>query len=68
MLARMYGKGISFTLLVEMSIGVATIKKSWRFFRKLKIKLPKDSAILLLGIYSRKTKTLLQHDDAPQCS
>ena len=26
----------------------------WRFFRKLKVELPYDPAILLLGIYSEK--------------
>ena len=31
-------------------------------FKKLKTKLPYDSAILLLGIYMEKTKTLIQKD------
>ena len=31
-------------------------------FKKLKTELPYDSAILLLGIYMEKTKTLIQKD------
>ena len=34
----------------------------WRFFRKLNIELPYDSAIPLLGIYLKKSKTLIQKD------
>ena len=30
-------------------------KTVWRFLKKLKIELPYDSAILLLGIYPEKT-------------
>ena len=33
-------------------------KTVWRFLEKLKLELPHDSAISLLGIYLRKTKTL----------
>ena len=32
-------------------------KTVWRFLRKLKIELPFDPAILLLGIYPEKTMT-----------
>ena len=36
-------------------------KTVWRFLKKLKIKLPQDLAIPLLGIYPKKTtKTLIQ--------
>ena len=31
----------------------------WRFLKKLKIELPYDPAIPLLGIYLKKTKTLI---------
>ena len=31
----------------------------WRFFKKLKIQLPYDPAILLLGTYPKKRKTLI---------
>ena len=35
-------------------------KTEWRFLKKLKIELPYDLAILLLGIYPKETKTLTQ--------
>ena len=35
-------------------------KTVWRFLKKLKIELPYDPAILLLGIYQERTKTLVQ--------
>ena len=34
----------------------------WRFLKKLKIELPYDPAIPLLGIYPKKTKTLISKD------
>ena len=34
-------------------------KTVWRFLQKLKIELPYDPAIPLLGIYMKKTKTLI---------
>ena len=34
----------------------------WRFLKKLKIELPYDPAIQLLGIYPGKLKTLTQKD------
>ena len=34
----------------------------WRFLRKIKTELPYDLAILLLGIYPQRTKTLTQKD------
>ena len=33
-------------------------RKVWRFFKKLKLELPYNPAIALLGIYPRKIKTL----------
>ena len=33
-------------------------KRVWRFFKKLKIELPCDTAIPLLGIYPEKTETV----------
>ena len=38
------------------------LKDSMEVSRKLKIKLPYDPAIPLLGIYLKKTKTLIQKD------
>ena len=37
----------------------------WRLFKKLKIKLPYDPAIPLLGIYLEKMKTLIGRDTRP---
>ena len=37
-------------------------KTVWRFLKKLKIELPYDPAIPLLGIYPKKMKTLIQKD------
>ena len=34
----------------------------WRFLKKLKIELPYDPAIPLLGVYPGKTKTLIRKD------
>ena len=38
----------------------------WRFFENLKIELPYDPAISVLGIYP--AKTIIQKTHAPQCS
>ena len=37
-------------------------KTVWRFLKKLKIELPYDPAIQLLGIYPKKRKALLRKD------
>ena len=37
-------------------------KTAWRFLKKLKIELPYDPAIALLGIYARDTGVLFQRD------
>ena len=37
-------------------------KTVWRFLKKLKIELPYDPAIPLMGIYLKKMKTLIQKD------
>ena len=37
-------------------------KTVWRFLKKLKIELPYDPAIPLLGIYLKETKTLIRKD------
>ena len=52
MLGRVWRKGNPLMLLVGMSVGEPTMEITlWRFFRKQKIQLQYDSAILLLGIY-----------------
>ena len=37
-------------------------KRVWRFLKKLKIELPYDPGISLVGFYLKKTKTLIQKD------
>ena len=60
MLARMQRKTISFALLVECKLVQPLWKTVWRFLKKLKIELPYDPAIALLGIYPRDTGMLFQ--------
>ena len=48
-------------MLVGMQTGAATAEDS-RFLKKLKIELPYDPVISLLGIYPKNTKTLIQRD------
>ena len=67
MLARMRRKRISFALLVGMQAGAATLETAWRFLKKLKIELPYDPPIALLGIYPRDTGVLFEGTHAPQC-
>ena len=60
MLARMWKKRISFALLVGMQAGAATLENSIEVPQKLKIELPYNPAIALLGIYPRDTGTLFR--------
>ena len=46
-------------LLVGMQMGAATVENSRRFLRKLKIQLPDDPVIPLLGIFPKNMKTLI---------
>ena len=62
MLARMQRKKISFALLVGMQAGAATLEIVWRFLKKLKVEVPYDPAIALLGIYPRDTGVLFRRD------
>ena len=60
MLARMWRKGNPFALLVGMQIGAATVESSMEIpQKKLKLDLPFDPAIPLLGIYPKEPKTLI---------
>ena len=54
----MWRKGNSFALLVGMQTGAATVEGSMEIPQKIKIDLPFDPAIPLLGIYLKKPKTL----------
>ena len=62
MLTRMRRKRISFALLVECTLVQPLWKTVWRFLKKLKIELPSDPAIALLGSYPRDTGVLFQRD------
>ena len=60
MLARMRRKRISFALLVGMQAGAATLENSMEVPQKLKIELPYDPTITLLGIYPWDTGVLFR--------
>ena len=53
----MWRKGNPSALLVGMQPLGKTV---WNFLRKLKMELPFDPAILLLGLYPKNPKTLIQ--------
>ena len=59
MLVRMWRKGNPLVLLVGMQTGAPLWKTVWRFFKKLKMELPYNSAIVLLGIYPKGTGVLI---------
>ena len=60
MLARMWRKGNPFVLLVGMQTGSATLENSMEVPQKIKIELPYDPAIALLGIYPKDTEMLIR--------
>ena len=60
MVERVWRKGNPLTLLVECKLMQPLWKTVWRFLKKLKIELPYDPAIPLLGIYP--DKTIIQKD------
>ena len=51
----MWRKGNPLTQLVGMQVGAATLENSVEILKKLKIELPYDPAIVLLGIYPKDT-------------
>ena len=55
----MWRKGKPLALFVGKQTGAATLKIVWSFLRKLKMEVPYDPAIALLGIYPMDTKVLL---------
>ena len=59
MLERMWRNGNPLALLVGIQIGAATLENSVEVPQKLKIDLPYDPAIPLLGIYPRDTGVLM---------
>ena len=60
MLERVWRKGNPLTLLVECKLIQPLWRTVWRFLKKLKIELPYDPAISLLGIYPETT--IIQKD------
>ena len=57
MLERMWRKGNPSALLVEMQTGESTVENSMDFLRKLKMELPFDPAVPLLGLYPKNLET-----------
>ena len=53
-------KGNPSALLVGMQTGEATVENSMDFLRKLKMELPFDPAIPLLGLYRKNPETPIQ--------
>ena len=62
MLERMRRKGNPLTLLVECELVRPLWKPVWRFLKELKIDLPYDPAIALLGIYPKDTDVMKCQD------
>ena len=56
------GKGTLVTCWRECRLVQSLWKSLWRFLKTLKIELPCDPVILLLGIYPKNVKTLIQKD------
>ena len=57
-LTGMWRKGNDCALLGKIQIIQILWKTVWRFLKKLKRELPYNSAIVILGIYSKTTRTL----------
>ena len=53
----MWRKGNPRALLERLQTGAATVKTAWSFLKKLKMELPYDIGIPLLGMYPKKLKT-----------
>ena len=56
MLERVWRRGNPLTLLVGMQTSTATIENSMEIFKKLKIELPYNPAIPLLGIHTEEAR------------
>ena len=56
----MWRKGNPSALLVGMQTGATLGKTVWNFIRKLKMELPFDLAIPLLGLYPKDPETPIQ--------
>ena len=62
MLVRMHRNGNPLRLLVGMQIGADTLENSVEVPQRVKIELPYNLAIALLGIYPKNTQILIQWD------
>ena len=62
MLERMWRKGNPSHCWWECKLVQPLWRTVWRFLKKLKIELPYDPAIPLLGMYLKKKKTLILKD------
>ena len=62
MLARIWRIKNACALLVGCKLVQPLWKTGWRILKKLKMELPYDLAIILLGIHPEKMKTLTQID------
>ena len=62
MLVKMWRKGNPDEQLVGMQTGEPLWKTVYCLLKKLKMELPEDAAIPLLGIYLKETKTLIGKD------
>ena len=60
MLVRMQREGNPPTLLVGMQAGAITLENSMRFLKKLKIELPYDPSIAVLGIYPKDPNVVIR--------
>ena len=56
----MWRKGNPSAMLVGMQTGAATVENSIEFPQKLKMELPFDPAIPLLGLYPKNPETPIQ--------
>ena len=65
MLEQMQRKRNPNTLLVGLQIGTAATENSMEVLQKLRIDLPYDPAISLLGIYTKDLKTHILKDICP---
>ena len=62
MLQRVWRKGNPPTLLVGMQAGATTLENSMEVLQEVKIELPYDPAIALLGIYPKDTDAVKCRD------
>ena len=67
MLIRMWRKNNLLALLVGMQIDAAVVENSMGVPQKIKIELPYNLGIALLGIYPQNTKPLIQGVYVPLC-